>query len=170
MTDRVGPGAYVEMRLYRSGHDPASLLKAFRKAAPGAFVQTLDPAAVGGKTHLLLTLKQTEELKGSSQLLADKAEVDFLLRVAGTKQISEAVRAAGSRIGADSLLVVFGGEVEVSEGLAAISGLVRLRPFLGKVPGRKAAARIKPVEKGSVIGGDEVVGRLLAERAALLRK
>ncbi len=95
--ERVGPGTYVEMKSYRSGDDPASQLKAFRKAAPGASVQTLDLSAVGGRMHILLTLKQTEELRGSSQLLADRAEVDFLLRVAGTRQISVAVRAAGSQ-------------------------------------------------------------------------
>jgi len=170
VTDRVGPETCVEMRSYRSGDDPASQLKAFRKAARGASVQTLDLSAVGGRMHILLTLKQTEELKGSSQLLADKAEVDLLLRVAGTRQISVAVRAAGSRPGADSLLVVFGGDEEVSRGLAAISSLVRLKPFVRKRPGRKAASRIGPEERGSVIGGDEVVSRLLAERAALLRK
>jgi tRNA threonylcarbamoyladenosine modification (KEOPS) complex Cgi121 subunit len=158
------------MRLYHSGEDPAGQLKAFRKAALGAYVQTLDPSAVGGRMHILLTLKQTEELKASSQLLADKAEVDFLLRVAGTKQISAAVKAAGSKPGADSLLVVFGREDEVCRGLAAISRIVGLRPFSRIVPGRKAALRIRPEETGSVIGGDQVVARLLAEKAALLRR
>ncbi len=170
MTDHLGPGTCVEIRSYKSGDDPADQLKAFRKAARGAYVQTFDPSAVGGRMHILLALKQTDELKGSGQLLADKAEVDLLLRVAGTRQISLAVRAAGSRPGADSLLVVFGGEEEVRKGLAAISNRVRLKPFVRKRPGRKAAARIRPNERGSVIGGDEVVSRLLAERAALLRR
>jgi tRNA threonylcarbamoyladenosine modification (KEOPS) complex Cgi121 subunit len=170
VTDRVRTRTYVEMRLYRAGGDADAQLRAFRKAAPGASVQTLDPAAVGGRTHLLLALKQTAELKASSQLLADRAEVDFLLRVAGTKQISQAVKEAGSKPHVDSLLVLFGGRAAVGGGLTGISKLVKLKPFSGKEPGRKAAARVTTEERDSVIEGGDVVARLLAEKAALLRK
>ena len=57
--------------------------------------------------HILLTIKQTVELRVGSQLLAEKPEVDFLLRVAGTRQITEAVRGAGAKPWAETVLVVF---------------------------------------------------------------
>jgi tRNA threonylcarbamoyladenosine modification (KEOPS) complex Cgi121 subunit len=161
---------FVEIRSFRSGKDPAGELRAFREAATGASVQMVDSSAVAGRTHLLLTLKQTVELKDSSQLLADTAEMDFLLRVAGTKQISAAVAVAGSKPGADSVLVVFGSEDSVRRGVEAISELADLKLFRQVKVGRRAASRIRPKERGSVIDGHEVESLLLAERAALLRR
>ncbi|MGA1975185.1 MAG: KEOPS complex subunit Cgi121 [Conexivisphaerales archaeon] len=167
---RIGPKTYVELRSFLAGEDPTRQLAELRKGAAPALVQTLDSSAVAGREHLLLTLKQSVELKGSSQLLADRVEVDFLLRVAGTRQISKAVRVAGSQPGNKSILVVWGSAEDARSGLAEIRRLVELKPFKADAPGKRAASRVNRVEMESVVGGGDVVSRLLAEKAALLRR
>lgn len=49
---------------------------------------------------------QTLGAASSGELLADKPEIDFLLRLAGTTQISKAIKYYGARPGAPFLLVV----------------------------------------------------------------
>jgi tRNA threonylcarbamoyladenosine modification (KEOPS) complex Cgi121 subunit len=161
---------FAEILSYKGGRDPTRDLKAFREAAGGAYVQTLDAAAVGGRRHLILTLKQTIESARTSQLLAEKPEVDFLLRVAGTRQIAEAVREAGARPRSDSVMVLFGARESVKNGVTSVCRIRELRPFISRRPGRKAAKRVGARESASVIGGGDAVARLLAEQAALLMR
>jgi tRNA threonylcarbamoyladenosine modification (KEOPS) complex Cgi121 subunit len=51
---------------------------------------------------------QTFQASSSGGLLANKPEIDFLLRLAGTTQISKAIRDAGAKPGDPFVLVVAG--------------------------------------------------------------
>jgi len=166
----IGQGTFVEIMGYRGGGDPTEELKAFREAAQGASVQTLDSRSVAGKKHILLALKQTVELARTSQLLAERPEVDFLLRIGGTRQISQAVRTTGARPGSESVVVIFGSKEAVRKGAAAVGRVKELKPFSGSVPGEWATKRTTQVARDSVVGSSEVVPHLLAEKAALLRR
>jgi tRNA threonylcarbamoyladenosine modification (KEOPS) complex Cgi121 subunit len=155
---------------FKSGPDAAGQLKAFRRAARGAHVQTFDSSALAGEEHVLRSLKQSVELERAGGMLADKVEVDFLIRVAGTKQISEALKAAGSRPLGDSVLVVFGTREYVRRGIRSVSRLATLEPFGLSRRGARAFARVSKLELSSVLGEGDPVSRLLAEKAALLRR
>ena len=170
MMHALGRNTFAELLSFSSADDPAAQLRSFRSAAKGAYVQTLDAAAVAGRDHLLFALKQTIELGESGQLLAEKAEVDFLLRVAGTAQISKAVRTAGSKPKSPSVLVVFGRRADVRTCVSSISRLAELTRFAPRSPGAKAAARLSKREVESVVDGKEALSRLLVEKAALLRR
>ncbi len=168
--NELGHGISVEIATYRGGGSPTEELRAFRRAARGAHVQTLDADAVAGKRHLLLTLKQTVEMSRCARLLADKTEVDFLLRVAGTKQIADAVRDSGAKPASNSIIVVFGPPESVRQGMMMIGRLKRLVKSIPHAPGRSAAARVARLKPESVVHVEDVASYLLAERAALLHK
>ena len=51
---------------------------------------------------------QTLQAESSGRLLANKPEIDFLLRLAGTTQISKAIKSAGVSQGERFILVVAG--------------------------------------------------------------
>ena len=58
-----------------------------------------------------LLAAQTLQAESSGGLLANKPEMDFLLRLAGTTQISRAIRDAGAKAGGQFVLVVAGRSV-----------------------------------------------------------
>ena len=61
---------------------------------------------------------QTLQAEASGGLLANKQEIDFLLRLAGTTQITKAIRDAGARQGERFVVVVAGrGVVRIPPGI-----------------------------------------------------
>jgi tRNA threonylcarbamoyladenosine modification (KEOPS) complex Cgi121 subunit len=61
-----------------------------------------------------MIVAQTIRARDTGALLASKPEVDILLRLAGTNQISEALQRIGYRSGDKRMLVVVGDEKELS--------------------------------------------------------
>ena len=89
-------------------------LKADVSAAfPGLIVQTADPAVASKESLIEMFAAQTIRAAQTGALLARKAELDLLLRAAGTTQISEAIQKAGARPGQQFLLVVAGEEKDL---------------------------------------------------------
>jgi tRNA threonylcarbamoyladenosine modification (KEOPS) complex Cgi121 subunit len=77
-------------------------------ANPGSIVQTARMGAARNQRLVEMLAAQTIQAESSGSLLAEKPEIDFLLRLAGTTQISKAIRDQGARAGAPFLLVVAG--------------------------------------------------------------
>lgn len=66
-------------------------------------------ARLAQNTRLMeLLAAQTIQAESSGSLLANRQEIDFLLRLAGTTQISRAIRDAGAGHGERFVLVVAG--------------------------------------------------------------
>ena len=86
--------------------DPDSTKAALAKSNPEAVVQTLSAALGIGSSALELLAAQTLVAKGANEMLARKPEVDFLLRVAGTSQITRAIKSVGATKGKSFLLVL----------------------------------------------------------------
>ena len=76
------------------------------KRNPGAVVQTARPDGVKNEFFLEMLAAQTLHAEASGALLAKKPEVDFLLRLAGTTQISKAISQVGSRAGDPFLALI----------------------------------------------------------------
>ena len=75
---------------------------------PGSLVQTAAKGTAGNELFLELLAAQTLQAQHSGSLLANKLEIDFLLRLAATTQIAKAIKEAGARPGEPYVLVVAG--------------------------------------------------------------
>ncbi len=86
--------------------DPEELkLKAARECR-GAVVQTAAQDAATNELFVEMLAAQTLQAQTTGSLLARNPEMDFLLRLAGTAQISKAIGEKGSAVGKPFLLVV----------------------------------------------------------------
>jgi tRNA threonylcarbamoyladenosine modification (KEOPS) complex Cgi121 subunit len=77
-------------------------------ANPGSMVQAAKRDLAKNALFVELLAAQTLSAEASGCLLANKPEIDFLLMLAGTTQISKAIREAGARPGDPFVLVVAG--------------------------------------------------------------
>lgn len=89
------------------------LARRVRKAFPGLLVQTADTSVASSERLVEMIGEQTFSAGEAGSPLAKKPEMDLLLRLAGTTQISRAIHEAGVRRGKDFLLVVMGDEPDL---------------------------------------------------------
>ena len=71
-------------------------------------VQAIRTGLVANGFFVELLAAQTLQAESSGGLLAKKPEIDFLLRLAGTTQISRAIKETGAKPGDKFVLVVAG--------------------------------------------------------------
>jgi tRNA threonylcarbamoyladenosine modification (KEOPS) complex Cgi121 subunit len=98
------------VRCYKfgEGEQAQRLKKSIGSSFPDLIVQAIDSAAASNERLLEMLGEQTLQAAAGGNPLAKKAEVDLLLRVAGTTQISEAIQKVGVKDGRASLLFVAG--------------------------------------------------------------
>lgn len=99
---------YAHALLFRRGHDPADVQKSCQKLFPGCLVQTASAESATNGFFLEMIAAQTVQAKERGTLLARRPEIDFLLRLAGTSQISQAIPEVGSKSGEPFILVIAG--------------------------------------------------------------
>jgi hypothetical protein len=80
----------------------------FADLNPRSLVQAVRRTSAGNELFVELLSAQTLQAESSGGLLAKKPEIDFLLRLAGTTQISRAIKQAGAKPGEGYILVVAG--------------------------------------------------------------
>jgi tRNA threonylcarbamoyladenosine modification (KEOPS) complex Cgi121 subunit len=102
------------------GTDPDSLKERVRARFPGSIVQTVRADAATNGFFIEMIAAQTLQANGTPSLLAKKPEVDLLLRLAGTTQISRAIEQVGARKGEPFIVVIAGpgrrpGSLEASQ-------------------------------------------------------
>ncbi|MCS6768342.1 MAG: KEOPS complex subunit Cgi121 [Candidatus Nitrosocaldus sp.] len=96
---------YHAMLLYMdvSLDDPEEFVRSVRSVAEGlhrrTMVQMVDAHSIAGVEHLLEILTQSLEAERRSCMLARMVEVDMMLRLACTRQISEAIERVGLKSG-----------------------------------------------------------------------
>ncbi len=93
-TFKIGPGV-----------DPEELKARVRSEFPGTLVQTLRAGLASNASFVEMIAAQTIRAASTGNLIADRPEIDLLLRFAVTTQISQAIKTAGSRSGERFLLV-----------------------------------------------------------------
>jgi tRNA threonylcarbamoyladenosine modification (KEOPS) complex Cgi121 subunit len=111
--------AEVVSVIFNRGTDPDSLKETVRARYPGSIVQTVRADAATNGFFIEMIAAQTLQANGTPCLLAKKPEVDLLLRLAGTTQISGAIEQVGARKEEPFLVVIAGsrrrpGKFEVS--------------------------------------------------------
>jgi tRNA threonylcarbamoyladenosine modification (KEOPS) complex Cgi121 subunit len=102
----------IVAKAFRCGPElnPDEMKLRLAAANPGSIVQTARVGAARNLRFVEMLAAQTIQAESSESLLAEKPEIDFLLRLAGTTQISKAIKDLGARAGAPFLLVVAGRE------------------------------------------------------------
>ena len=88
--------------------DPDSARKFVEAKFPGLIVQAVRADAATNGFFVEMIVAQTLRANGTQNLLAKKPEVDLLLRLAGTTQISRAIEQMGAKKGKPFLLVIAG--------------------------------------------------------------
>jgi tRNA threonylcarbamoyladenosine modification (KEOPS) complex Cgi121 subunit len=98
----------VYAKAFRCGPelDPDVMKRRLNESNPGSIVQTASAKAADNERLVEMLAAQTLQADSSGSLLAMKPEIDFLLRLAGTTQISKAIRDHGARHGLPFILVV----------------------------------------------------------------
>lgn len=86
------------------------LLSRIRRENPGLIIQVLATSRAPNPAMVEMVAAQTLAAAKSGSTLAERPELDLLLRLAGTKQIGEAFRRAGYRSGGKKLFLVAAAE------------------------------------------------------------
>ncbi len=102
----------VFARAYLCGREsrPEAVKRKLASTNPGFLVQTARASAVKNEFLAEMLAAQTLRAQSSGSLLAKKPEIDFLLRLSGTTQISRALKDQGAREGAPFVVVAAGHE------------------------------------------------------------
>jgi len=100
--------ARVMSVLIKGGADPGSVRKTVEAEVPGSIVQAVRADAATNGFFVEMIAAQTLRASETPSLLAKKPEVDLLLRLAGTTQISRAIEHLGAKKGKPFLLVIAG--------------------------------------------------------------
>jgi tRNA threonylcarbamoyladenosine modification (KEOPS) complex Cgi121 subunit len=88
--------------------DPDGTKETLRRRHPGALVQAVADGAASNELFVRMVCAQCMRARRTGALLAKKPEVDLLLRLAGTTQITAAIDRVGARKGLPFLIIVTG--------------------------------------------------------------
>ena len=87
--------AFAKAYLFEGGESTYEVKNRLASANPGTMVQAVRAVARVNATLMEMLAAQTFRAEASGAMLAKKPEIDFLLRFAGTTQISRAIREHG---------------------------------------------------------------------------
>jgi len=135
-----------------AGVDPETAekdLHKLRHAHPKLVIQMVSMKKPPGEWAVRMMAAQTLRAMKTGALLASKAELDLLLRVAGTRQITDALKNCGYKADGNKLLIAAGSPADV----------MRLRKTL-------SAMRRYKVREGEALPDEDGMRRV--EAAALL--
>ncbi len=113
------------------------------KREPELVCQLTSTKACMNENVARLIAAQTFAARANGTMLAKKAEIDLLLRLAGTTQISDAIRKAGCRERGETLMIIAGSDESVRR-------LLSMRKLGGR---RLRSAALDPNEKMIVENG-----------------
>ncbi len=88
-------------------HDPGKLVDMIRSQHNNVLIQAVDANAVYGEEHVLGVLRITLEAEKRNIMLTNRCEIELLIRLAGTDQISEAIRRAGLKKDVGGCFIAF---------------------------------------------------------------
>ena len=143
----MGETLKVNAKAYLCGGDlmPEEMKTRLSLLNPGTFVQAVKASDAKNEFFLEMLATQTVRAAYSGTLLAKKAEIDFLLRLAGTTQISRAIREHGAMAGAPFILVAAGRRR--LKGMAGLAGLELPRAALN-------TSELRKVEQAALLSAE----------------
>lgn len=95
----------------------------FRKEFPGIFIQGINFDIVYNYEHIYEILKISNFAKKRNIMCSNKIELDFLLRIVGTNQISQAINKGGLKINNYAIFVIVATRMQLEEIKQKLIGL-----------------------------------------------
>jgi tRNA threonylcarbamoyladenosine modification (KEOPS) complex Cgi121 subunit len=143
-----------------------------RKEFPDSFIQALDIDIIYNYEHLFEILQISTLAKRKNIMCSDKIELDFLLRVMGTNQISRAIKDGGLKIGQYITFVILAKKYDINriyQKLVFLFGNSHDEFFTDKLILRKKIEIYKVKYNNVFINEDNTI-KYLTETAALVMK
>jgi tRNA threonylcarbamoyladenosine modification (KEOPS) complex Cgi121 subunit len=149
-----------------------TIMDKLRKEFPDSFIQALDIDIIYNYEHLFEILQISNLAKRRNIMCSDKIELDFLLRVMGTNQISRAIKDGGLKIGQYITFVILAKKYDVNriyQKLVFLFGNSHDEFFTDKLILRKKIEIYKLKYNNVFINEDNTI-KYLTETAALVMK
>jgi tRNA threonylcarbamoyladenosine modification (KEOPS) complex Cgi121 subunit len=149
-----------------------TIMDKLRKEFPDSFIQALDIDIIYNYEHLFEILQISNLAKRRNIMCSDKIELDFLLRVMGTNQISRAIKDGGLKIGQYITFVILAKKYDVNriyQKLVFLFGNSHDEFFTDKLILRKKIEIYKVKYNNVFINEDNTI-KYLTETAALVMK
>jgi tRNA threonylcarbamoyladenosine modification (KEOPS) complex Cgi121 subunit len=93
--------------------EPARFIMDIRSIEPRVNIQIVNTDNIVGKEHIIEIIKQTIEAKRRGVLLANKVEVDIILRLACVDQIEKAIEILGLKHGMNNATIIALGSYDI---------------------------------------------------------
>ena len=93
----------------------SAIINHFRKEFPDIFIQGLNTNIVYNYEHLFEVLKISTLAERRNNMCSNKIELDFLLRIVGTNQISQAIKEGGVKIDNYIVFVILAYKMQIDK-------------------------------------------------------
>ena len=93
----------------------SAIINNFRKEFPDIFIQGLNTNIVYNYEHLFEVLKISNLAERRNIMCSNKIEIDFLLRIVGTNQISQAIKEGGVKIDNYIVFVILAYKLQIEK-------------------------------------------------------
>ncbi|GEM_PF-123575 len=162
-------GYNVELiRIGKKVDDPIGFLEGLRKRFPKKVIQGIRAKYILGTQHASRIVEISVAAQRSGTMLSNRVETDMLMRFAGSRQISEAIKKAGLRRGEDSILVVIGRSLLPRTFFSEMRGIIKpILPYPNNANYIKKEFNIPKKELGCLISQNPLED-VLVERSAVL--
>jgi len=153
-------------------YNDLSIIYKLRKEFPNIFIQALNVDIVYNYEHLFEVLRISNLAKRRNLMCSHKIELDFLLRVIGTNQISQAIKEGGLKIDQHITFVILAKKYDINriyQKLVVLFGNSHDKFFTDNLVLRKKIEKYKIKYKNDFINEENTL-QYIIERAALVMK
>ena len=105
---------YFHTVFLKQPHDP-NMINHLRNEFPDIFIQGLNFDIVYNYEHLFEILKISTLAERRDTMCSNKIELDFLLRIVGTNQISQAIKEGGLKIDNYIVFVILAYKIQIDK-------------------------------------------------------
>lgn len=127
------------------------VLKEARRSAPRALVQIFSSKSAPNPAAIELIAAQTLRAVDGGEALAEKPEVDLLLRLAATRQIGEAIERSGYKARGRALYMVVAAIGRQPDTTALVEGLGKDPRFARLAPRKLTPGEMDSVERAAIL-------------------
>ena len=154
------------MLVEAKSEEPKNFLEDLRKEFPKIAIQILSADAVYNPEHLKWVVRQSWLAKERGIMLAKRVELDILMRVAVSSQISDAIEIAGAKRNHRFIVIGIGAENELQNLFSSVKKKCKIIPF-PSAGQRQVLTRFRITEKEIDASGQGKEPLLLAEKGLL---
>ena len=162
---------YFHTVFFTQYHD-FTIIDKLRKEFPDTFIQALNFTIIYNYEHLFEILRISNLAKTRNIMCSNKIELDFLLRVMGTNQISQAIKEGGVTIDQYITFVVLANKYQINkiyQKLVFLFGNSHDEVFTDKINLRKKIELYKTKYNNDFFDEENTI-KFLTETGALVMK